>query len=112
MPWKKVTLVGVGLLGGSLGLALRRRHLAQNVVGYVRRAASIEECRRCGAVNSATQDLEAAVTDADLVVFCTPLAQIQLLAKQMSPALRRGPIVTDVGSVKASVVRELEPIMA
>ena len=112
MHWKRVTLIGVGLLGGSLGLALRRRHLAGSVVGFVRRAASLKECQRAGAVDSVTLDLAEAVSGADLVVLCTPLAQMRPLVVQMLPALKPGANVTDVGSVKASVVRELESLVA
>ena len=112
VQWKKVTLVGVGLLGGSLGLALRERHLAREVVGFVRRPASLNECQRTGAVDRATLDLADAVAGADLIVFCTPLAQMTALAGQMLGSLRRGAVVTDVGSVKAGVVRELEPLLA
>jgi len=99
--------VGVGLLGGSLGLALRKRGLATEVVGYVRRASSVAECLKCQAVTSATQDLREAVEGADLVVFCTPIAQMASLAEQMLTSLKRGALVTDVGSVKGSVVRKL-----
>lgn len=112
MRWNKITLVGVGLLGGSLGLALRRRKLAKEIAGYVRREASIKECERAGATDYATTDLLAAVSGADLIVFCTPLAQMRPLLRQMLPALKRGAIVTDVGSVKGSVVRELESLVA
>lgn len=108
VSWKKVTLVGVGLLGGSLGKALRQRRLADSVVGYVRRAASVNECQAAGAVDFATRDLLAAVDKADLVVLCTPIAQMQPLMEQMLPGLRRNAIVTDVGSVKAALVREFE----
>src|SRR5204862_1716568 len=110
--WKKVTLVGVGLLGGSLGKALRTRRLADSVVGFVRRAASVRECKAASAVDSATLDLRSAVAEADLVVLCTPIAQMQPLVKEMLPALRRHAIVTDVGSVKASLVRQLENPLA
>ena len=112
MRWQKITLVGVGLLGGSIGLAVKRRRLAKSVTGYVRRAASVAECRKFGAVDLATRDLGVAVKDADLVILCTPLAQMRPLVKQLLPALKRGAIVTDVGSVKASVVRELESLVA
>ena len=112
MHWRKVTLIGVGLLGGSLGLALKRRKLARQVTGYVRRAASIAESRRKGAVDLATQDIQAAVAGADLVVLCTPLARMRPLVKRLLPALKRGAIVTDVGSVKAGVVKELESLVA
>ena len=100
--------MGVGLLGGSLGLALKKRKLAGEVCGFVRRKASVGECRRLGAVDWATQELVAAVSAAELVVLCTPLAQMRGLVEQMLPWLQRGAIVTDVGSVKGSVVKELE----
>jgi prephenate dehydrogenase len=109
--WKRVTLVGVGLLGGSLGLALRKRRLADCVTGFVRRTASVRECEKIGAVNLATRDLLSSVHDADLIVLCTPIAQMRPLVEQMLPALKPGVIVTDVGSVKASIVRDLESMV-
>ena len=112
MHFPKVTLVGVGLLGGSLGLALKARKLVGHVEGYVRRAASVTECEQLGVVDHATTDLLAAVRDADLVVFCTPLAQMRPLAEQCATTLKPGALVTDVGSVKGPVVRELEPLFA
>jgi prephenate dehydrogenase len=110
--WNKITLVGVGLLGGSLGLTIKRRRLARRVTGFVRRAATARDCRRLKVADEATLDLAAAVAGADLVIICTPLAQMRSLVKQMLPALKPGVIVTDVGSVKASVVKELEPLVA
>jgi prephenate dehydrogenase len=110
--WKKVSIVGVGLLGGSLGQALRKRKLAGQVTGCVRRAASIRECRRAGAVDSATLDFAEGVADADLVVLCIPIAQMRGTLQKLLPHLKRGAIVTDVGSVKGPVVRELESIVA
>jgi len=108
VPFRKVTIVGVGLLGGSLGLALRKRRLAKEVVGLVRRAASVSQSRQRGAVDVATRDLRAAVSGADLVVLCTPLGRMRALVLRMLPVLKRGAIVTDVGSVKASVIRVIE----
>jgi prephenate dehydrogenase len=110
--WEKITLVGVGLLGGSLGLAVRERRLAARVAGYVRRAESIAECEKTGAVDQADTDLGRAVEGADLVVLCTPIAQMTVLVTKMLPAVKRGCIVTDVGSVKAGVVAELEPLVS
>ena len=112
MHWQNVTLVGVGLLGGSLGLALKQRRLADRVDGYVRRRESVAECEKFRVVDRATLDLLAAVQKADLVILCTPIAQMRSLVEQMLPALKPGAIVTDVGSVKASVVTELEPLVA
>lgn len=109
--WQKVCVIGVGLLGGSLGMALRRKRLARRVVGYVRRPGAVEECRRLGAVDEATTDLDGAVEGADLVVLCTPLAQMPGLAAAMAGRLKSGVVVTDVGSVKTPVVRQLEPVL-
>jgi prephenate dehydrogenase len=112
MRWQKVTLVGVGLLGGSLGQALKARAMARRVVGYVRRASSIDEANRAGAVDEATTDLPEAVRDADLIVLCTPLLQMASLSRELLPHARAGAIVTDVGSVKGPLVAELEPLFA
>jgi len=110
VQFRKITIIGVGLLGGSLGLAVKRRRLAREVAGFVRRAASLKECEKAGALDYATTDLLAAVSGADLVILCTPLAQMRTITAQFLPALKRGAIVTDVGSVKADVVRELESL--
>ena len=112
MQWRKVTLIGVGLLGGSLGLALRKRALAREVHGYVRRESSIAECIQAGAVDKVSTDLAAAVDDADLIVFCTPLAQMPELARTIAPRVSKGALITDVGSVKGPLVSALEPIFA
>jgi prephenate dehydrogenase len=110
--WNKVAIIGVGLLGGSLALAIKKRRLARTVVGFVRRAASVAACRRLGIANQVTRDLSLAVRDADLIVLCTPLSQMRPLVEQMIPALKSGVIITDVGSVKASVVTDLEALVA
>jgi len=112
VQFRKITIVGVGLLGGSIGLAARKRRLAGEIAGFVRRQKSIAECEKFGATDFATTDLLAAVSNSDLIILCTPLAQMRPLAEQFLPALKRGAIVTDVGSVKAGVVRELESLIA
>jgi prephenate dehydrogenase len=99
VQFRKIALVGIGLLGGSLALAIRERQLAAIVQGYVRREASIIECEQMGLSDLATADLSGAVGDADLVFLCTPLAQMKTLVERMLPALKRGAIVSDVGSV-------------
>ncbi len=112
MHWQKISLIGVGLLGGSLGLAIRQRRLAGRVEGYVRRAARVAQCQRLGVVDAATLDLRAAVTEADLIILCTPIGQMREVSARMASSVRPGAIVTDVGSVKASVIQELEPLFA
>ena len=111
MLFQKVTIIGVGLLGGSLGLAIRERRIAATTAGYVRRSASVEECLQFGVVNEATRDIQAAVSGADLIVLCTPLSRMRALTEEMLPALKPGAVVTDVGSVKGAVVRDVESLV-
>ena len=111
MQFRKITIIGVGLLGGSIGLAAKKRRVAGEIAGFVRSKKSIAGCEKFGATDFATTDLLAAVSNSDLVILCTPLAQMRSLAEQVLPALKRGAIITDVGSVKAGVVRELEPLV-
>lgn len=110
MHLQKVGLIGVGLLGGSIGLALKARRLADRVEGYVRREASVAECEKLGVVDRATTDLLSVVRDADLVILCTPIAQMRALVEQFAGTLKPDAVVTDVGSVKGSVVAELEAL--
>jgi prephenate dehydrogenase len=112
MLFQKVTLAGVGLLGGSLGLALRQRGLAVKIDGLVRRSRSIGECERLGVVDHATRNPQRAAEGADLIVLCTPLASMRAVLESMLPAVRPGTLITDVGSVKMPVVLELEPLAA
>ena len=112
MHFQKITLVGVGLLGGSLGLAVKERRLARHVEGLVRRAASVAECEQLGVVDHASRDPRKAAADADLIVLCTPISRMRETLTPMLPALKAGAIVTDVGSVKGAVVQDLESFVA
>jgi prephenate dehydrogenase len=112
MPWEKVTLVGVGLLGGSLGRALRARKLANSVVGLVRREATLAEAAACRAVDHATLNPEEAVNGADLVVLCTPLEAMPRIATRILPFIGEDVLLTDVGSVKQVVTREMESVLS
>ena len=102
-----VAIVGVGLIGGSLGMALRRR--GYRVVGIGRRKSSLANAKRAGAVDSTSLRLSDAA-EADLVILAAPVADIVRLAETLFPRLKRGTLVTDVGSVKGSVMRKLVPL--
>ena len=106
--FQKITLVGVGLLGGSIGLAAKQRGVVGRVCGLVRREESIAECLAAGVVDEATLDTAEAVTNAGLVILCTPVGQMSEIAARLKPHLAAEAIVTDVGSVKSGVVAELE----
>ena len=107
-----VAIAGLGLMGGSLGLALRARSAARSVAGYARRAEVREQALVCGAVDAVHGTLREAVAGADLVVLCTPVLTIPSLARELRDALRPGCLVTDVGSTKQWLASELDTIFA
>ena len=109
--WNKIAIIGIGLLGGSLGLAIRERGLAKSVYGYVRRQEVIEKCVASGIVNWAGCDLREVVNDADLIILCTPILQMKSLVEKMLPYIKQGAILTDVGSAKEKIVAELESMV-
>jgi prephenate dehydrogenase len=111
MQVNKLAIIGVGLLGGSLGLALRQRKDGWRVEGCVRRAEAAEACLARGVVDWAGTDLEAVVAGADVVVLTTPIAQMGPLVERCAPVLKPGAVVTDVGSVKRAVIEVVEPLV-
>jgi len=106
--WETVAIVGVGLIGGSIGLALRQRNLARRVLGIGRRVSSLRQATKCGAVTETSTDLERAVADADLIVVCTPVADIVAHVLRVADACPATALITDVGSTKAEIVRQLD----
>jgi prephenate dehydrogenase len=105
--WNQVAIVGVGLIGGSIGLALRQRKLADIVVGVGRRAASLRKAIDAGAVTATTLDVATGADGAELVVVCTPIASIAGHVRQAAAVCRTGALITDAGSTKAELVRQL-----
>lgn len=110
--WDTVAIVGVGLLGGSLGLALRERELAREVIGIGRRATSLRAAKRVGAVTRTSMDLPAAVQRAELVVICTPVDQVPEFARQAAWHAAEGAVITDVGSTKQAIVAGMDQALA
>ena len=106
--WDTVAIVGVGLLGGSIGLALRKRNLAKNVIGIGRRQASLRVARRVEAVTNTTIDISKGVADAELVIICTPVGQIVEHVRQAAKHCPERTLITDVGSTKQSIVTALD----
>jgi prephenate dehydrogenase len=104
MIFKQVTIIGTGLIGGSLGLALKKRRLAGRIVGCDR-APVLARARDCGAIESGTANPADAVRGSDLVVLATPVLAILDLIGRLGPALSPRTLVTDVGSTKAQITR-------
>jgi cyclohexadieny/prephenate dehydrogenase len=109
--FERVALIGIGLIGSSLARVLRRESPQTTIVACARRAETLAAVRRLGLADETTEDPAAAVVGADLVVIATPLSAYAEIGRRIAPALRAGAIVTDVGSVKGMVVRDLAPLL-
>ncbi|HEY5047891.1 MAG TPA: prephenate/arogenate dehydrogenase family protein [Rhizomicrobium sp.] len=109
--FSKVALVGIGLIGSSMAHAMRRAGLAAHIAGYAHRAATRDKARAIGFADSLPESLATAVKDADLVVLATPVGTYGALAREMAGDLKRGAILTDVGSVKTAVLRDVGPFV-
>jgi len=110
-PFNKIVIVGVGLIGGSLGLAVKKKRLAKEVVGLCRRRSSLKKALKARAVDWGTIDARKASVNADFIIIATPAGSIVRLAKEISKYLKRGAIITDVGSVKEALVGAIEHII-
>ncbi|WFE68589.1 prephenate dehydrogenase/arogenate dehydrogenase family protein [Thiomicrospira sp. R3] len=105
---QRLAVIGVGLIGGSFALKLKQLGLVGEVVGYGRNLENLEKAIQLGVIDYYEADLLAAVKDADLIVLAVPLASIAPIYAQIAQGLKPGAIVTDVGSAKFSVVKQVE----
>lgn len=108
MLFDTLTIVGVGLIGGSIGQAARLKKVARTVIGVGRDADSLARAKETGAIDTFTLDLLDGVKTADLVVFCTPVDKIAKQVLQAATACKSGALLTDAGSTKAHIVRDIE----
>jgi cyclohexadieny/prephenate dehydrogenase len=109
--FSKVALLGVGLIGSSMAHAMRRAGAAGHIAGYSHRAATLDLARSVGFAHALYSDASACVRDADLVVLCTPVGSFAQLAEEIAPYLKPGAILSDVGSVKSAVIRDVGPFV-
>jgi prephenate dehydrogenase len=103
-----LTIVGVGLIGGSIGLAAKRRGLAQRIIGVGRNQDSLDRARTLGIIDAGFLDLISAVQGAELVVFCTPVDQIAHQILAAAPLCAAGTLLTDAGSTKGQIIKTIE----
>jgi prephenate dehydrogenase len=106
--WNNVAIIGVGLIGGSIGMALLQRKLAKKIVGIGRREESLEVAQAHGCVTQITTNLAEGVSQAELVVVCTPVDSIAHFAQQAALHCPRTCIITDAGSTKEKIVAAIE----
>lgn len=101
---KKLTIFGVGLIGGSVALALKKAGFITHVVGVGRSAKSLNEALDLGVIDSLETNVEAAIQDADLILIAAPVAQTNAILQSIKPHLNKQTVITDAGSTKANVL--------
>jgi cyclohexadieny/prephenate dehydrogenase len=107
--FEKVALIGIGLIGSSISHAARRANLAGRITVHARSEATRATARRLGLADEVYEHAADAVQGADLVILCTPVGTFGALAAEIAPRLAPGAILTDAGSVKSAVVRDIGP---
>ena len=107
---RRLAIIGVGLIGGSLALSLRRNAAVEEVVGCGRSAANLERARALGVIDRGCHDPAEAVRGADLVVICVPLRAMRGVLEALEGAVEPGTVVTDAGSVKGSVIEDARAV--
>lgn len=109
MIYERVALIGLGLIAGSMALAMRRRGLAGEVTGYAHTQATRDTARRIGLVDRVCDSAAEAVAGADLVVLCVPVGVMGDVAADIAPHLAPGCTLSDVGSTKRAVIEAVGP---
>ncbi len=109
---ENIAILGIGLMGASLALGLKKRGFSGKILGYARREATRLQALESGVADAVFSDPREAVREADIVVVCVPIWSIARLAEEIVPALRPGAVVTDVGSTKSELLKKMEPLFA
>jgi prephenate dehydrogenase len=107
---QKICIIGTGLIGGSLALALRRAGFVQQFTGAGRTEATLKKAVELGVIDSYETDLAKAVSDVDIVVVAVPLGAMKAVFEQIAPGLSENTVVTDAGSAKQSVIQDAEAV--
>lgn len=110
-PPQHVTIIGVGLLGGSIGLALKTMYPEVHIAGVGRKLESLRKASKIGAIDSMHLDATQAVVDSDVVILATPVCAFEHYLTSIKDALKRSAWVTDVGSTKLAVVKAAKRIV-
>jgi len=108
---KKLVIVGVGLIGGSVALALKKAGVDTHIVGVGRTRNSLDEALNLGMIDAAESDIQAAVRDADMIMLAAPVAQTTQILKSIQPFLSNHTVITDAGSTKNDVLANANAVL-
>ena len=109
--FRRVAIVGVGFMGASLGLAIKKKGLAREIIGIGHQETSLNEAKAIGAINEGTLDFNKGIIGADLIVLATPVNTILDFIETLGKEHRRGCIITDLGSTKTAIVERAEKVL-
>src|SRR3954469_22732378 len=112
VEYDTVAIVGVGLIGGSIGLAMRERRLAQKIIGIGRRQMSLDAARKVGAIDHGVTNLATGVAEAQLIVIATPVDSIAERVIQVAAKCPATSLITDAGSTKEVIVSAVDAVLA
>jgi prephenate dehydrogenase len=107
-PFNKIAIVGVGLIGGSIGLSIRTRRFPCKVIGVGRRKSSLDKAIQKSAIDKGTLDMQEAVMDADLIIIATPVDKVKQKIVEAARYAKKGAIIIDVNSTKQDIVKVAE----
>ena len=110
-PFKKIAIIGLGLIGGSIGLAVKRFSNEIHLQGFAKSDLTVKTALSRGLVSEAYLDLNQINRDIDLVILATPLSSFASIVREISPKLKDGCVITDTGSAKSKVIIEIEDIL-
>ena len=108
----KVTIIGVGLIGGSLAKAIKANKLANIVCGYGRDQSRLEKAKKGNIIDELSTDMAEAIKDADIVVIATPVGTFKQILKEIEPFISDQVIITDVGSTKTNIIKIVNEVLA
>jgi len=106
-----VCIIGLGLIGGSIGLSMKKNNFDSKIIGYAKTDKTLSRAVERGFVDDAEKNLVKAVNGADLIILATPLSTFKPIIKEIAPFLKKGSIVTDTGSAKFTVLEELKDLI-
>lgn len=109
--YEQVTILGVGLLGASIAKAMRHEGLTGKIIGHGRNEENLKKAVELKIIDSGSSDIKSAVENSDLIIMCVPVGRMASLASEFVPWIKKGCHITDVGSVKGSLVEALEKII-
>ena len=107
----KITIIGVGLIGGSLARALKERNLAKVVFGYGRDQSRLEQAQKSNIIDASSTNIKEAIDDANIVVIATPVGTFKNILDQIEPLISSNVIITDVGSTKSDIVNIVNDVL-